>query len=194
MCILAPNEMSPSSFVCGTVAGTITEQGTFNSLAFQANPCPKLPALEVHTAVGPSASWRALSVFPEPLCLNEPVGCRLSSLRYIWNRKMCVNGLFLYSTHVTKSSHTDVDVDEFAIFSVTNFILFYCTLFYLKGLTICLSSLFFAPQKLILFNMTKAVVLQYLSVLVFSIESMEWYEWCPDTVSIQSLSCSLQVI
>ena len=71
-----------ASFVSGAVSGTTAVHGTPASLAAHASPCAMFPALTVQT---PSAScsgehWR--TAFAAPRSLNDPTGCRFSSLRY----------------------------------------------------------------------------------------------------------------
>src|SRR5690242_4425952 len=81
--ILPPMRSTAASFVAGAPSGTTTVHGMPRRFAFHATPCAILPALAVHT---PCASWsRGMSAIAllAPRILNEPIGCRFSSLSQI---------------------------------------------------------------------------------------------------------------
>ena len=79
--MLPPSRSIASSFVCGAWSGTITVQGTPASRAAHATPCAMFPALAVTTPSRSSSGDVCRIAFVAPRILNEPIGCRFSSLR-----------------------------------------------------------------------------------------------------------------
>src|SRR5215467_7981171 len=79
--MLAPNLSIALSLVSGASLGTITVHGIPRCRDCQARACAMFPALQVYTpfdlASGPASGTALLA----PRTLNEPVGCRFSSLR-----------------------------------------------------------------------------------------------------------------
>ena len=80
---VAPRRAIASSLSRGAVSGTTTEHGTPSRRAFQATPCAMLPALAVQTPAANSSGGMRPIAFAEPRILNEPIGCRFSSLSQI---------------------------------------------------------------------------------------------------------------
>ena len=76
-----PSRSIASSFVCGAVSGTTTVHGTPRSRAPHATPWAMLPALAVTTPLASASGGASAIAFIAPRILNEPIGCRHSSLR-----------------------------------------------------------------------------------------------------------------
>ncbi len=70
-----------SSLVCGAWSGTTTVHGMPRSRAPQATPCAMLPALAVTTPFASAPAGASAIALSAPRILNEPIGCRHSSLR-----------------------------------------------------------------------------------------------------------------
>ena len=78
-----PSRAIASSFVCGAFSGAMIVAGTPSSRAAQATPCAMLPALAVTTPLAVAACGACRIALTAPRILNEPIGCRFSSLSQI---------------------------------------------------------------------------------------------------------------
>ena len=67
--------------VSGAVSGAITVHGISNSRARQATPCAMFPADAVTTPLRSSSADMCAMALAAPRILNDPMGCRFSSLR-----------------------------------------------------------------------------------------------------------------
>src|SRR3970040_2679349 len=81
--VFAPRRRRPASFVSGAVSGTIAVHATPTRFAWYARAWAMFPALHVYTPAERRAGWRSSTALPAPRPLNEPVGCRFSSFRWI---------------------------------------------------------------------------------------------------------------
>src|SRR5205814_1292911 len=87
--IRAPRRAIESSFVSGAWSGTTTVQGTPSSRAIQATPWPMFPAVAVTTPACSLSSGIWSTALLAPRSLNEPIGCRFSSFRWISRSPSC---------------------------------------------------------------------------------------------------------
>ena len=78
-----PSRAIASSFVCGAFSGAMIVAGTPSSRAAQATPWAMLPALAVTTPLAVAAGGACRIALTAPRILNEPIGCRFSSLSQI---------------------------------------------------------------------------------------------------------------
>src|SRR5262245_56518745 len=80
-----PSRSIAASLVLGAWSGTTTVQGMPSLRAFHATPWAILPALAVHTPRASAAGSASASALPAPRILKDPMGCRHSSFKKIFD-------------------------------------------------------------------------------------------------------------
>ena len=78
-----PMRSTAASLDAEALSGTTIVAGMPSERAIHATPCAMLPVLVVTTPARSSARGASRIAFAAPRSLNEPIGCRLSSLSQI---------------------------------------------------------------------------------------------------------------